>query len=357
MITNPGAGGSRLFKGFFISAAQESEESVMDLGNNLERRQEIVVSRIELSLIEKWKYFYVEAYYSPQKGKKKGFIGFGSSDFYESSNGIKLDTFQLSLGVSLFDILSFGFKKNFTNANYSENISEDYSETQFTSENTLDAEYDVSGIGASINLFDTGFAVGYALETVELKSQVQINESQNSTEFSDSSNYSYGSLKEVKKKSYGVSFSIGDPKKTSIKFEYSKEIIPSLKANTSQRVLGTGVDTNTEFVLDDGKLDRFSLEANWASFHGGVQVNKVKGHFIDSLNLIPYFLNFETFSNQSKIDYGLFGGFRTQKGHSISILYFLSNTKNKEKLSVSRETRYPVKKDVKLMSLSYGFVF
>lgn len=39
---------------------------------------------------------------------------------------------------------------------------------------------------------------------------------------------------------------------------------------------------------------------------------------IDSYDLIPYFFKFEEFSSQKKVDYGIYGGLKSSKGHSFS---------------------------------------
>jgi hypothetical protein len=362
VLVNPAAGGTRLFKGLSLSLAREEEDSILHLNEDVKLNTETVIKRMDLHLIMNWQIFYMEAFYSPQKGKQIKTTNYSSGESRsneENYNTINLHTLQFLTGLNLFDLFDLGVKKLYSNTNFETKYEFEARFGSFVySENSqlkLDADYQVDGLGTSLKIFKTGLSIGFVREKIKLRRDLDSTNTYGDGS-STQSGYtsSYKDVGRVYKNTFGISYSLGNPKRNSLRFEYSKEKMPTLGQ-------GNGVNNNQQSVeqefLDEGELDRFLVEGTWLKFHGGVDVRKIKGFYVDSLNLIPYYLTFENFSNESRLDVGFFGGLRSSKGHSFGLSYFQSKSSTKKRADLSSTTKYPT--DIKNQSfgLSYGFIY
>lgn len=81
------------------------------------------------------------------------------------------------------------------------------------------------------------------------------------------------------------------------------------------------------------------------------------GFYVDPSNLIPYYFKFQNLSNSATQDFGVFGGFRSAKGHSVSLSYFMSNEKKKERLSFSDPVAHEIERKTASFGINYYYLF
>lgn len=352
-LSNAAAAVTRPFNSLSMHAGRETElTNVTDLVDS-EYKVKMVVDSFVLNAAWTWRSLFLEANLSAQSGTKT------TDNFEESaggvqsnnrrSNKISLMPFQGLAGFRLGPSTSVGLKLLSSSANFdsdakyrtrTSDITTDVDETS-----KVAAGFTVLGIGAVYN-FQGNFYLSYAAEFTELKTTRQLEgESTTTSSLGEQvvvSSQDGTEKQKIRKDVFGLGYLAKKSAKEVLRAEISYTNMPPL---------------NGSLGLKNGERISAVAEGTWSLFHVGAEMSTVRGFYVDPSNLIPYYFKFQNLSNSATQDFGVFGGFRSAKGHSVSLSYFMSNEKKKERLSFSDPVAHEIERKTASFGINYYYLF
>lgn len=353
-LMNPAAAVTRPFKtmAFNFENSQENSKVLGLVGSEVSEKIQInqLVAHVSGVIKQKW---FVEADVAYQAGKKDTKNEFSDQGFNQVNNNkneINLMPIQIQVGTALNTSFNVGakvlgtFAKFDTSSIYS--TSSQGQRNNFTSDNKLDGRLIVLGIGTVYNV-NKFFSLSYAADfnqfnfdrNVQGQSTfISSGNSQQQTVFDIQSS----TVTTIRRDILGIGYSSGNTKGNAFRSEISVERLTPLSLKDN---------------LKDGLQIRGTAEVQWSYFHLGAEYVTREGYMIDSYDLIPYFFKFEEFSNQKKVDYGVYGGLKSSKGHSFGASFTISTENVEQQLSVSDSNIYPMERKSQKLGLSYSYVF
>lgn len=350
-LINPAAATTRNFKGFSMRLSQQTEVTeALDLSAST-LKSTIAIQSLESHFAWDLGPIYFGLDLLPQIGQKKMGNEFNSTENTASSslkNELRLFPVQGILAIKLGNWASVGVKTLSTSAkvrinqNYQTNLQ--YFSNEVSETNELDTQFLVTGIGSTFPLFNSGIFAAYSAEYTKLKVTQTLHSSISRTEIGSTqltvTDIDRTETREVRRDIIGLGYfkKFG---RNAFRLEASYEKVPPLG----------------QTQLQDGKLYRYIAEGVWSIFQFGLEWRRISGYYIDAYNLIPYYFKFEQFSNTTRDEFGVFGGLRTTKGHSLGLSYFGSSKIDKFKFSSSDETLYRSRQKTDSFSLGYTYIF
>lgn len=351
-LINPAAVTTRTFKSFSANLGRQQEVTEATQLQDSALTTTIVVNSLDVHLIWDFKPLFFEIDLLPQKGEKKTdntYSGSGGSSQSHSKDSLTLIPLQAIAALRLGNYGSIGVKSLTTVAKV--DVTQRYQSTQdgFSSSvderNQLDTQFKVFGAGATLNLFNTGLYAAYSAEFTDLKITQDFLGSNARTIGNSSyvvvSDYEKTQTRKVRRDVYGVGY-LKKFSRNTVRLEASYEKIPPLSDSTN---------------LKDGEMYRYIGETIWSYFHLGCEWRQIKGYYVDAYNLIPYYFNFAQFTNSTRNEYGVFGGLRSSKGHSVGASFFISTNEDKQRFSATDTNEYKARQTTTSMSLSYTYLF
>jgi hypothetical protein len=353
-LMNPAAAVTRPLRSVALNFENSQENSkVLGLvGSEISEKIEInqLVAHASGVFQQKWFVEVDGAYQAGTKNTKNEFSDQGAIQTNNNKNEINLMPVQIQAGRVINSSFNLGLKllatfaKVDTSSIYSTSF--EGQNTSSTSNNKLDGRLIVLGMGTVYNV-NKFFSVSYAADFNQFNFDRNI---QGQSTFASTGNSQHqtnidiqsSTVTTIRRDILGLGFSSGNTKGNAFRSEISVERLTplSIKAN-----------------LKDGIQIRATAEAQWSYFHLGAEYITREGYMIDSYDLIPYFFKFEEFSNQKKVDYGIYGGLKSSKGHSFSASLTVSTENVEQQLSVSDSNVYPMERKSQKLGLSYSYVF
>jgi len=344
-LVNPAAGASRTFQSHSLRLNRNLETATLVdfAGVHVDTQ----VDTFEFISAYRWDAVFAEVSFFPQSANKVTVDG-----IKDNNNRLLLFPLQVVAGYDLGPLGSVGLK--FLQTEADSKLTEDLSisnpdqTTTSTGLTSLAARYRVVGLGLAMSLYDSRYFFSYAADFTELKSREDVRIESRTTGTTGGSteaatlDFTRSSAQWVRKDIFGLGYRSKGNEQNAIRLELSYERIPPLSKNT---------------YLGEGTLIRAVAEGTWTLFHGGVEFKRRKGFYVDAMNLIPYFFNFEKFSDTPIDEVGFFGGFKLSRGQSVGLSYFESQETKKERFIAGLAQEFEVKRKTKSFGLSYQVVF
>lgn len=339
-LINPAVLPNRVLRGYSIKLHRDIEKATAPAADNSSLAIETNVDTVGINFGWGSSPYYFEANLLPQSGTRNITSSFkdsmGTVNESDSKRQITLIPVQGLFGIRLGGLGGIGVKALYTNSSFNTDekygFSYDYS-SQGGSKGTQKSQttgvrsagFLTASAGVTLNVFNTGFYVGYSSEFMQLKDDINSQTTTTidrttglATEVKDQNRKSTTTLR---KEVMGVGFLTKFSGNNVWRIDVSQEKMPALEVLSSRNG-----------AVTEGKLTRVVTEATWSYFHAGVEITSTSGYYIDPYNLIPYFFGTQDMTAESTVEYGFFGGLKSSKGHSFGLSYSQSNKTKEQNL-------------------------
>jgi hypothetical protein len=347
---NPAAISDRAFKGFNAQASKKDiETTYKPEGEFAQLNWESVttVQGIDFNSFYDTKLLNVEFYVSPKRGSKKVTTQYTGSNASESESELETIGLHFLVSLQMGKYLTLGAKRSKASTDFTDKDLYPTDESVFSYSTEYDMALDTAGYGLHLKLLNKKLHIGYGYENVTLEassvlttSQIYYNNPSSNTSSSSSSDFEIS----TKKTFFGVAFFSGNIKSHGIKLEFSRESMPPILNQSA---------TN----LKDGEASIYTAEMKTKLFVGGISYKRIRGVYLDTYDIIPFFLNLDQLTNSFRSELELSFTLRLAKKGSFGGIVLLSDEDTFDTLENGDTQLYPVNRKIATYGLSYSYLF
>lgn len=349
-IINPAAISNRDYSGYSVQATKKDIEATLitedSTFGDLSWKSETSVEGVDINTFARLKKLNIEFYGSPQRGSKV--INNSTEGYSSSSTENELETIGMHFlaSYSLGKYLTLGIKRTLASSKFTLKNEQAYTGYEYSNTSENDISITTTGYGVTLKLLNKKLHIGAGVETINYQNsyseQYDVNYTDTPSDNTSSTSSDEDDLT-IKKTFYGIAYFSGNIKSHGIKLEWSVEKMPPL--------FETIVDTK------DGEASLYTAEINTKLFVGGVTFKRIRGYYIDTYDLVPFFLNIENIGNSFRDELELNFTLKLAKKGSFGATVLFSEEDSYERLDSYYSDLYPVNKKTNTYGLSYTYIF
>lgn len=309
-----------------------------------EAKSETTIEGVDINLFGQTKLLNVELYVSPTKGTRREYSGYEVVSNTTSENTLSIVSLHFLASFKLNKFIRIGLNR--TKAESDFELKQEYRSNGYFYENVSNnsISIDTSGYGIQLNLYKELFFLGGGLEEISYKN---IYSTRHRAEYDDHDNGS-GSFSgedelKIKKKYLGLAFISGNMKKHGMKIEVAREWMPPLFEDLPN--------------VKDGEANIYSAEMNTKFFIAGASFKRIRGYFLNTYKLTPFFLNINKVGNSFKDELEFSFSLKLSKGGNFGAIVLFSEENTEEQVDSFYDNVYPVRKKTNYYGLSYSYLF
>lgn len=311
---------------------------------DFDAKSETTIEGVDINLFGQTKLLNIEFYASPTRGTRREYSGTEVISNTTLENKLSTISLHFLASIKLNKFVRIGLNR--TKAKSDFELKHEFRSNGYFYENISNnsISIDTSGYGIQLNLYKELFFLGAGLEEITYKNIYNTRHRAIYDDHDDGSGSFNGEDEfEIKKKYLGLAFISGNMKKHGMKIEIAREWMPPLFENLEN--------------IKDGEANIYSAEMNTKFFIAGASYKRIRGYFINTYKLAPFFLNINKVGNSFKDEIEFSFSLKLSKGGNFGASILFSEENTEEQVDSFYDNVYPVSKKTSFYSLSYSYLF